>query len=111
MSKCSSPGGALPIRTPKRDEEEFVYVVSGKVDCWLDGHIHPMGEGDFVGWEAGTGITHVIMNNSDEDAILLVGGEASRANGQLLVSLSSLAQEGDGRQLLGRSSDSEARPA
>ncbi len=66
----------------ERDEEEFLYVVSGQLDCWLDGHIHPMGEGDFVGWEAGTGITHVVINNSDEDAVLLVGGEASRQRNQ-----------------------------
>ncbi len=76
------PGRRTSYPHAEGDEEEFVYVVSGKIDCWLDGHIHPMAEGDFVGWEAGTGITHVIMNNSDEDAILLVGGEASRAAGR-----------------------------
>ncbi|MGZ5939205.1 MAG: cupin domain-containing protein [Rhizomicrobium sp.] len=76
------PGRRTSYPHAERDEEEFVYVVSGAVDCWLDGHIHPMGEGDFVGWEGGTGITHVIMNNGNEDAILLVGGEASRWNGQ-----------------------------
>ena len=37
-----------------------------------------MGEGDFIGWAGGTGITHVIINNSDEDAVLIVGGERSR---------------------------------
>lgn len=62
----------------ERDEDEFVYVVSGKVDAWTDGHIAAMGEGDFIGWKAGTGITHVIINNGDEDALLIVGGEASR---------------------------------
>ncbi len=62
----------------ERDEDEFVYVVSGKVDAWNDGHITPMGEGDFIGWPGGTGITHVIINNSDDDAVLIVGGERSR---------------------------------
>ncbi len=37
-----------------------------------------MGEGDFVGWRGGDGITHVVINNSDDDAVLVVGGEASR---------------------------------
>ena len=60
---------------------EHLYQVA-RLGCWLDGHVYPMGEGDFVGWEAGTGFTHVVMNNSSEDAILLVGGEASRWNGQ-----------------------------
>lgn len=66
----------------ERDEEEWLYVVKGKLDCWLDGRIHPMGEGDFVGWEAGTGLTHVCINNSNEDAHLLVGGEAGRTRNQ-----------------------------
>ena len=67
----------------ERDEDEFVYVVSGRIDCWLDGHIHSIGEGDFVGWQAGTGITHVIINNTADDAVLFVGGEASRAKSQI----------------------------
>jgi uncharacterized cupin superfamily protein len=66
----------------ERDEEEFTYVIRGNVDCWLDGYIHPLTEGDFVGWESRTGITHVIINNSEEDAWLLVGGEASRQRNQ-----------------------------
>ena len=71
----------------ERDEEEFVYVVSGRVDCWTEGDTHPMAEGDFVGWASGTGIAHVIINNSDEDAILLVGSEANRQRNQFFYPL------------------------
>jgi uncharacterized cupin superfamily protein len=66
----------------ERDEDEFIYVVSGKVDAWNDGYITPMGEGDFIGWKGGTGITHAIINNSDRDAVLIVGGERSRMANQ-----------------------------
>ncbi|HVP85399.1 MAG TPA: cupin domain-containing protein [Rhizomicrobium sp.] len=76
------PGRRTSRPHAERDEEEFVYVVSGKIDAWNDGYITKMGEGDFIGWEAGTGITHVIINNADEDAILIVGGEAGRRNNQ-----------------------------
>ncbi len=76
------PGRRTSYPHAERDEEEFVYVVSGKVDCWIDGHIHPLAEGDFAGFEAKTGITHTIINNSGEDAILLVGAEAARRNNQ-----------------------------
>ena len=79
----STPAAAAP------DTPEIVTVTTRRVACDGTGGVlcHPrvyleMGEGDFVGWEAGTGITHVVMNNSDADAILLVGGEASRLNGQ-----------------------------
>ncbi|MBU6298216.1 MAG: cupin domain-containing protein [Alphaproteobacteria bacterium] len=76
------PGRRTSWPHAERDEDEFVFVVSGRVDCWLDGHVTPMWAGDFVGWESHTGITHVVMNNSDEDAVLIVGGEASRAKNQ-----------------------------
>ncbi len=76
------PGRRTSWPHAERDEEEFVYVVSGNIDAWNDGHISKMVEGDFIGWEAGTGITHVLINNSDEDAILIVGGEASRRSNQ-----------------------------
>ena len=71
----------------ERDEEEYVFVVSGKVDCWIDGHTHPMGEGDFVGWASGTAVTHVVINNGKTDALLIVGGEANRMKNQFFYPL------------------------
>jgi uncharacterized cupin superfamily protein len=67
----------------ERDEDELLYVVSGKVDAWNDGLITPMTEGDFIGWRAANGIAHTIINNSKTDALLLVGGEASRTRAQI----------------------------
>jgi uncharacterized cupin superfamily protein len=76
------PGRRTSWPHAERDEEEFAFVVSGNVDCWLDGRVTPMWAGDIVGWEGRTGITHVIINNSDDDAVLIVGGEASRLRNQ-----------------------------
>jgi uncharacterized cupin superfamily protein len=72
------PGRRTSWPHAERDEDEFIYVVSGEVHAWNDGHITPVGEGDFIGWRNGTGITHAIINNSDADAVLIVGGERSR---------------------------------
>ncbi|HWA02542.1 MAG TPA: cupin domain-containing protein [Rhizomicrobium sp.] len=72
------PGRRTSWPHAERDESEYTYVVSGRVDAWNDGHVTPMGEGDFIGWKNGTGVTHVIINNSSEDAVLIVGGERSR---------------------------------
>ena len=72
------PGRRTSWPHAERDEDEFIYVVSGRVDAWNDGHVTPMGSGGFIGWRNGTGITHVIINNSAEDAVLIVGGERSR---------------------------------
>ena len=81
------PGRRTSWPHAERDEEEFVYVVSGRLDCWTEGDTHPMTEGDFVGWASGTGIAHVVINNSDEDALLLVGSEANRQRNQFFYPL------------------------
>jgi uncharacterized cupin superfamily protein len=76
------PGCRTSWPHAERDEDEFVYVVAGTPQAWTNGHITQLGEGDFVGWKAKTGITHVILNNSEDDVVLLVGSEASRARNQ-----------------------------
>jgi uncharacterized cupin superfamily protein len=77
------PGHRTSFPHAERDEDEFVYVVSGRVDAWNDGAITPAAEGDFIGWCAGNGVTHTIINNSKSDAVLLIGGEASRQRAQI----------------------------
>ncbi len=72
------PGRRTSWPHAERDESEYGYVVSGRIDAWNDGRITAMGEGDFIGWRNGTGVTHVLINNSDEDAVLIIGGERSR---------------------------------
>jgi uncharacterized cupin superfamily protein len=64
-------------------EEEFVYVLEGKPDVWLDGELYPLKPGDSVGFPAGTGITHTFINNTDEEVRLLVIGEASRSDNRI----------------------------
>jgi uncharacterized cupin superfamily protein len=58
-------------------EEEFLYVLDGEVELWLDGELHPLRAGDFVGFAAGTGIAHTVLNDGEREAVLLVGGERS----------------------------------
>ena len=43
------PGRRTSWPHAERDEDEFIYIVSGKVDAWNDGHITPMEAGDFIG--------------------------------------------------------------
>lgn len=58
-------------------EEEFVYVLSGTPDVWLDGALHRLTPGDAVGFPAGTGLCHSFINNTEDDVTLLIVGEAS----------------------------------
>jgi uncharacterized cupin superfamily protein len=60
------------------DEEEFVYVVEGEPDVWIDGYLHRLKEGDGVGFPDRTGISHAFINNTDRNVRLITVGEASR---------------------------------
>jgi len=65
------------------DEEEFVYVLDGEVDAWIDGTLYRMVAGDLAAFRAGTGIAHTIINRSGHEATLLVGGEKSSGKGRI----------------------------
>src|SRR5882672_6891703 len=57
-----TPGTRTSLPHAEEDEEEFVYVIEGEVDCWIDGDLHHLHGGDFVAFPAGTGIAHSFMN-------------------------------------------------
>lgn len=63
-------------------EEEFVYIISGKADLWLNGKIKTMHKGDCIGFPAGTGIGHTFINNYKEDLELFVSGDRTKPENQ-----------------------------
>lgn len=81
------PGSRSSWPHAEEDEEEFVYVIEGSVDAWIDGHVHGMRAGDLAAFPAGTGISHCFINNTLRDAVLLVGGEAPKAGSRIFYPL------------------------
>jgi uncharacterized cupin superfamily protein len=81
------PGQRSSWPHAEEKEEEFVYVLEGEVDAWIDGDLHAMRVGDLAAFPAGTGICHCFINNSEHDSLLLVGGEASRADNRIYYPL------------------------
>ena len=81
------PGTRSSWPHAEEDEEEFVYVVQGEVDCWVDGELHRMRAGDLAAFPAGTGICHCFVNNGDRDVLLLVGGEAPKSDSRIFYPL------------------------
>lgn len=71
----------------EENEEEFVYVIEGVVDAWINGNVHPMQAGDLAAFPVGTGIFHCFINNSDREVVLLVGGEAPRPGSRIYYPL------------------------
>jgi uncharacterized cupin superfamily protein len=78
-----SPGQRTSWPHAEEKEEEFVYVLEGEVDAWIDGAIYPMRGGDLAAFPAGTGICHTFINNSASDVLLLVGGEANKPDNRI----------------------------
>ena len=81
------PGTRSSWPHAEEDEEEFVYVIEGVVDAWIDGDLHRMVAGDFAAFPAGTGICHCFINNGDREALLLVGGEAAKRGSRIIYPL------------------------
>lgn len=77
------PGRRVSWPHAEADEEEFVYVIEGEPDFWLDGYIKRLREGDAVGFPSGTGVAHTFINNTETDVRLLVVGEASRKRARI----------------------------
>ena len=69
------PGRRTSYPHAESAEEEFVFVIEGKPDVWIDGTLHALEPGDSVAFPAGTGICHTFLNNTTDDVRLLVIGE------------------------------------
>ncbi len=87
------PGSRSSWPHAEENEEEFVYVISGEVDAWVDGHLHPMVAGDLAAFPVGTGISHCFINNGEQDVVLLVGGEAARQGSRIFYPLNPSRRE------------------
>ena len=90
------PGRRTSYPHAEGTEEEFVYVIEGNPDAWIDGELHRLAPGDGVGFPAGTGICHTFINNTDSDVRLLVVGEATRTDNLIYYPLN--PEQKPGRQ-------------
>ena len=77
------PGRRTSYPHAESAEEEFVFVLAGEPDAWINGDLHRLCPGDAVAFPAGTGISHTFLNNTDEEVRLLVVGEASKAGNRI----------------------------
>jgi uncharacterized cupin superfamily protein len=78
-----SPGRRTSYPHAESTEEEFVYVIEGEIDAWIDGALHRLNAGDLAAFPAGTGVCHAFLNNGDRDALLLVGGERPKKENRI----------------------------
>ncbi|MBY0371720.1 cupin domain-containing protein [bacterium] len=77
------PGRRTSWPHAEKTEEEFVYVIEGTPDAWINGTIYRLQPGDAVGFPPGTGIAHTFINNTESDIRLMVVGDANRPDNQI----------------------------
>ena len=68
-------------------EEEFIFVISGSPQVWINGNLYQLIPQDMVSFPAGTGIAHNLINNSEEDAHIFVIGERTKLENQYFYPL------------------------
>jgi uncharacterized cupin superfamily protein len=78
------PGRRTSFPHAESAEDEFVYVIAGHPDVWLDGHLHRLSPGDAVGLPAGTGLAHSFLNNTEAEVRLIVVGDRPRDENRVL---------------------------
>ncbi|QWL60850.1 cupin domain-containing protein [Aeromonas jandaei] len=71
----------------EKTEDEFVHVLEGTPDVWLDGVLYRLQPGDSVGFKAGDGLAHTFINNTDEPVRLLCVGDRDRADNRIHYAL------------------------
>ena len=81
------PGRRTSYPHAESAEQEFVYVIEGTPDVWLDGRLWRLKPGDAVGFPAGTGQAHSFLNNTESDVRLLVVGEPDREDNRIVYPL------------------------
>ncbi|MBT4763228.1 MAG: cupin domain-containing protein [Bdellovibrionaceae bacterium] len=69
------PGDRSSWPHAHKEEEEFILVLEGTPQIWVDGEVYDLNPGDCVGLPPGTGNAHCLINNSDKDVRSIVVGE------------------------------------
>ena len=78
------PGRRTSLPHAESAEEEFIYVLEGTPDLWLNGTLHRLAPGDGVGFPPGTGIAHSFLNNTADPVTLLVVGDVPLAHNKVV---------------------------
>lgn len=73
------PGRRTSYPHAESDEEEFIYVLEGYPEVWINGYLWKLEPGDSVGFPAGTGICHTFLNNTEQEVRLLVVARPTRS--------------------------------
>ncbi len=69
------PGSASSVFHYHTKQDEFIYILSGTATAIVGDNEYLISEGDCIGYKAGTGIGHQLVNQSDEPVVYLEIGD------------------------------------
>lgn len=78
-----APGDRSSWPHAHSEEEEFIFILEGNAQVWIDGNVYDLSAGDCVGLPPGTGHAHTLINNSDENVRAIVVGEGDVPNDKI----------------------------
>ena len=70
-----APGDRSSWPHAHKEDEEFIFILEGTPQVWIDGNVYDLVAGDCVGLPPGTGHAHTLINNTSEVVKALVMGE------------------------------------
>lgn len=70
-----APGDRSSWPHAHSEEEEFIFILEGQPQVWIDGHVYNLNPGDCVGFPPKTGHAHTLINNSANEVRAIVVGE------------------------------------
>jgi len=77
------PGDRSSWPHAHKEEEEFIFILEGTPQVWIDGNVYDLRSGDCVGLAPGTGYAHTLINNSDKEVKAIVVGEGDVPNDKI----------------------------
>ena len=68
-------------------DEEFIFILEGSPDMWIDGSIYSLSPGDCIGLPPGTGHAHTLINNTSKEVRAIVVGDSGHPEDKIFYPL------------------------
>lgn len=77
------PGDRSSWPHAHKEDEEFIFILEGFPQMWIDGDVFDLKPGDCVGLPPGTGHAHTLLNNSAEVVKAIVVSDSGIPNDKI----------------------------
>lgn len=77
------PGDRSSWPHAHKEDEEFIFILEGHPQIWIDGNVYELQPGDCVGLPPNTGHAHTLLNNSNEVVKAIVVGDSEQTTDKI----------------------------